>query len=105
MRDKIERLHLLDLDVAHGSDTLDYVCDELTLGLLVQHSVLIEAGPGGGWPVVRFTGPRNQLEELLNRYDGVGVFDPHRSNPDAPPAYVAPIGDSTVKMITDKLYG
>jgi hypothetical protein len=90
-QDRIERLHLLDLDIAYeeGED-LVRVCDDLTIGLLVQHSVLIPVDQmnavGNQWPVIRFTGPRNQLEELLNRYDGVtGVFDPSH-NPNWPPA-------------------
>lgn len=83
-RDRIERLHLVDLDVALSEgEVLDDVCAELTIGLLVQHSVLIEGAEQ--WPVVRFTGPRSQLEELLNRYDGVrGAFAPASVNPDAP---------------------
>lgn len=82
--DRIERLHLVDLDIALSEgEIITEVCAELTVGLLVQFSVLI---PGGDqWPVVRFTGPRSQLEELLNRYDGVrGAFTASSVNPDAP---------------------
>ena len=81
-KDEIQRLHLVDLDIAPLPDEdLNSACAELTTGLLVQHSVLIEVGPGA-WPVVRFTGPRSQLEELLNRYHGAS--DPAPWNPDHP---------------------
>ncbi len=83
---------MVDLDIAYAQDSvdesLDGACNELTVGLLVQHSVLIPANDPGvenQWPVVRFTGPRNQLEELLNRYDGVSAaFDPSEFNPNWP---------------------
>lgn len=70
--DRIERLHVVDLDVVHNPDEngLNEACAELTAGLLVQHSVLVEVGLGSGWPVVRFIGPRSQLEALMSRYRG-----------------------------------
>lgn len=85
-RPKIERTYFVDLDVVHGPDEngVRETCDELTAGLLIQHSVLIGGEKFNGWPVVRFTGPRNQLEELLNRYDGVpGAFAPDEANPES----------------------
>jgi hypothetical protein len=97
--DQIERLHLTDLVIWPGGDdpftdeNVLTACAELATGLLVQYSILIPAfveqtkrGPiVTDYPVVRFTGSRNQLEELLNRYHGVeGAFDPAPFNPDAP---------------------
>jgi len=93
--DQIERLHLTDLMIWPGGDdpftdeNVLTACAELTVGLLVQYSILIpvvhnEAEVTVDYPVVRFTGPRNQLEELLNRYHGVeGAFDPVPFNPDS----------------------
>lgn len=69
-RNPIERLYLLDLDVVlHDNETIYAVLTELTTGLLVEFNVLLEHGPVSGWPVVRFTGPRSQLEKLLDRYN------------------------------------
>lgn len=90
--DRIERMHFVDLDIAYAQDgvdeSLDGACAQLTVGLLIQHSVLIPAGDHGvmnQWPVVRFVGSRNHLTELLNRYDGVsGAFDPSQFNPNWP---------------------
>ena len=80
---KIERLHLLDLDICLHDETVEDACIELCTGLLVQFSVLIAEGPASGWPVVRFTGPRGQLEELWNRYNGVpGAFKAAPWNPE-----------------------
>lgn len=100
-RQPIERLHLVDLDVVvNEGETIEVVCSELATGLLIQHSVLIDAGPGGGWPVVRFTGPRGQLDELLNRYNGVpGAFDP---SPWTPPESISTIGDGAPADILDR---
>jgi len=70
----LERVYLVDLDIVVGDgEDVGAVCDELATGLLLQHTVLIEAGPAGGWPVVRFTGPRGQLQQLCNRYHGDGT--------------------------------
>ena len=83
---RIERLHLVDLAIAVlDGESLDDALWNLTLGLLVRHETLIDASSSGGHPVVRFTGPRSQLEELLHRYDGVpGAFPPAPYNPDPP---------------------
>ncbi len=85
----IERLHLLDLNVVTmGEDeTIEEAIAELTNGLLVQGSVLISDVIDGmrvnQWPIVRFTGPRSQLEELRNRYNGIPfTIDPDPRNPD-----------------------
>jgi len=83
----IERIHLLDLDIAPlDGESVEYACELLATGLLVQWSTLIPPieghDQGQSWPVIRFTGPRNQLEELRNRYAGVtGAFDAAPVNP------------------------
>lgn len=80
----IERVHLLDLSIATHGESTRTACEELTVGLLVQSSILISRhASGDDWNVVRFTGPRSQLEELRNRYNGVaGAFRPSDVNPD-----------------------
>lgn len=96
--DQIERLHLTDLvvwpggDLSHTDENVLAAATELTTGLLVQFSILIPAvvtrdGLAVDYPVVRFTGPRNQLEEVLNRYHGVGPLGGSPFNPDATPPY------------------
>lgn len=81
--EEIERIHLFDADIDPRGHKLEDVVAELTTGLLVQWSILIDDTVDGR-PVIRFTGPRNQLEELRNRYRGVpGAFTPSSANPDA----------------------
>lgn len=81
--EEIERVHLFDADIDLRGHKVEDVVAELIIGLLVQWSVLIDDSVDGR-PVIRFTGPRNQLEELRNRYRGVpSVFAPHPANPDA----------------------
>ena len=82
---EIERVHLLDLSIATHGESTRTACAELSVGLLVQSSILISRhASGDDWNVVRFTGPRSQLEELRNRYNGVaGAFRPSDVNPDA----------------------
>ena len=80
----IEQLFLVDLDIAAlpGQSTKE-ACKELVTGLLVRHEKLIPA-IGSDWPVIRFTGPRNQLQELINRYAGIdGTFAPAPCHPDS----------------------
>lgn len=38
----------------------------------VRHEVILEVGPAGGWPVVKFTGTRNAISELIDLYDNNG---------------------------------
>lgn len=90
--DEIQRLYMIDLELggfdtdATEEATLE-VARELATGLLVTPIVLIPAIIEGlqvnEYPVVRFSGPRNQLEELVNRYRGVSdAFAPSTHNPD-----------------------
>lgn len=79
----IERQHFVDLAIAkQGVQSTKEACKELVTGLLVRHDKLIPA-IGLDHPVIRFSGPRGQLEELVNRYRGVpGIFPPAPWNPD-----------------------
>lgn len=49
---------LPELDVMHTDDDygFDDALSELKDGTTLASSVIDESGPGGGWPVVRFTG-------------------------------------------------
>lgn len=72
----IHRLYFVDLDlVLYGSatdpDALESPEDAAALlaqMLPVEFKVLIEHGPASGWPIVRFSGSRTDLETLLRRY-------------------------------------
>lgn len=48
----------VELDVMHTDDDygFDDALSELKDGTTLASSVIDESGPGGGWPVVRFTG-------------------------------------------------
>ena len=41
----------------------------------VEWDLVTESGPGGGWPIVRFTGSAAQLTTLLMRYCSEDVDD------------------------------
>lgn len=64
------------LDVCYDATTLEAVLFELSDGLasitcrIVQH-----AGPGGGWPVVRFAGSEADVEALVRRYDPIAYAE------------------------------
>ena len=68
---------VLELDVCHPEDDpWEATCDALTAGLAVVYDLVTAVGPGGGWPVVRFTAvgspadrPR-ALRVLTARYAG-----------------------------------
>lgn len=67
---KIEVLHGVDLDlVVDESDDVRDVAADLATGLHVTFTTLVEHGPAGGWPVVRFSGPLDQVQELVRRYE------------------------------------
>lgn len=72
----IQRVHMIDLDVyvrqSYG-ENLEQVCEELTVGLPVTLHVLTEDGPSGH-PLVRFTGARDDLVELLRRYNAADLM-------------------------------
>lgn len=72
----IKRLYFVDLDLVLHEDAVgneerpEDAAALLAQMLLVEYKVLIEHGPAGGWPVVRFTGSRADLENLVKRYNG-----------------------------------
>jgi hypothetical protein len=62
--------YFIELDIAFDDEApLKECVDELTEGLLVVPSVVTMQGPGGGWPLVRFSADdREELLELIDRY-------------------------------------
>lgn len=60
----------VDLDVLYGADEeLEDVLAMMTAGTAVTTRVMEEHGPGGGWPLVNFTGPAEELVIVLGRYN------------------------------------
>jgi hypothetical protein len=51
---------VIDLDV-----TIEEALDELVAESGVRYLVLNPEGPGGGWPVVLYVGPKTELEAFL----------------------------------------
>jgi len=39
----------------------------------LNSQIVMMKGPGGGWPLVRFTGDTNQIFQMLDHYDNGGV--------------------------------
>jgi hypothetical protein len=80
----ISRLYFVDLDlVLHDSttdpDELETPEDAAALlahMMAVDFKVLVEHGPAGGWPIVRFTGSRTDLELLIHRYNSDDALSP-----------------------------
>ncbi len=72
----IQRLYFVDLDVVlhdnpDGSDESPEDAAALLCQMIpVDYKVVCEHGPAGGWPVVRFSGSRTDLENLIRRYNG-----------------------------------
>jgi len=63
----------LDLDFAHESSShagRDREVSEYAASYGVRAEVIDPSGPGGGWPVVRFTGTDRALRILAADYDG-----------------------------------
>jgi hypothetical protein len=60
----------VELDVAFGEvgGSLDKAISALTADTAVTSRVLVEHGPGGGWPVVEFHGTPGDVLVLLRRY-------------------------------------
>lgn len=59
----------VELDTCFSADeTIEGVIVELTRGLNVTGVVAVENGPGGGWPIVSFDGPREELARVAARY-------------------------------------
>lgn len=62
----------IELDIVNESEALDVILPRMTEGYDgITYSVVTLDGPGGGWPLVRFTGPRNSIQAMLdNEYVG-----------------------------------
>lgn len=60
----------VELDTCFNPDTetIGEVIVELVRDLNVTGVVAVENGPGGGWPIVCFDGPREQLARVAARY-------------------------------------
>lgn len=60
------------LDLAHDEPTVEQAITmtiaDLEFGADIAGEVLEEHGPGGGWPLVRFTGSRDAIRELIVDY-------------------------------------
>lgn len=68
---RIRVLHFVDLDIIYDRylESPHDAALSLTDGLsAVEATVLRHFGPDG-WPVVRFSGPVDQLEALIDRYE------------------------------------
>jgi hypothetical protein len=61
----------MELDTTYGNDeTIESVIAGLTAGTSVTGTVINENGPAGGWPVVAYEGPEDELAIVNARYDG-----------------------------------
>lgn len=69
----------MEFDVAYGTnavkETLADALAELTRGLTVLTEVVVEHGPAGGWPIVKFSGPVHHLAAVVTRYAGEDQAD------------------------------
>lgn len=60
----------IQLDVSFGStETVQDAIREMTEDTEITGRVVIEHGPGGGWPVVEFTGPDDEITRLEANYE------------------------------------
>jgi len=57
---------ILDLDWANENDPIGI---SAAFRLDLARETLVEVGPGGGWPIIRFSGEFNKLNTLRNEYD------------------------------------
>lgn len=57
-----------ELDIAYDDETLEEAVTSLIDTEPLTWAVVNESGPGGGWPIVRFDGPRDALSRMLGRY-------------------------------------
>lgn len=72
MTDTITSLWSIELDIAYDAEhdrevAVQTLVEEPSSGV-VRYELVREVGPGGGWPVYRFTGTFGQLAELLLAY-------------------------------------
>lgn len=79
----------VDLDVVlrPGECTSDAVYS-VTKGVNAIGEVIEESGAGGGWPVVRFTGPRDDLIKPIAQYSRVHPRGPLGPEERAQAAYL-----------------
>ena len=65
-------MHYIDLDIAYENETLWQACERLAgEDSSVAWKVVNESGPGGGWPVVRFSANDAQtLWSVVYAYEG-----------------------------------
>jgi len=62
-----------ELDVCymdHEGETIEQALAALTAGTAIVATVVLEHGPAGGWPLVRFEGADAELRTMLMRYSG-----------------------------------
>jgi hypothetical protein len=60
------------LDVMYtDAEGLTAALTELTEGTAVETEVILEHGPAGGWPLVRFSGPVGELRTVVKRYNAL----------------------------------
>lgn len=58
----------LQLDVAHEEDTVEEALATIPADIGVTHEVVDPNGPGGGWPIVEFTGSDEAIERLVREW-------------------------------------
>lgn len=59
----------IDLDIAYDEGSFKSAVDDLVGDLYVMASVVTMDGPGGGWPLVRFSADSwEPINDLIDRY-------------------------------------
>lgn len=66
-----DEVKTLELDVAHDEPLLETLI-EMTEGTTISYRIVNPHGPGGGWPVVAFTGKDRELRRMLTDHYGAG---------------------------------
>lgn len=62
----------------HLGETLASALESLEFSFQVRATVLVEQGPGGGWPIVQYEGLRDHIESLLREafdYDDAEITE------------------------------
>lgn len=75
LRNDMDDLITIELDVAYDKDISEV--GEFAQEHGVEYKIIEEHGPGGGWPVVQFTGNKENMKNLVLAYaDGdIGMLD------------------------------
>jgi hypothetical protein len=55
----------------HLGETRDFAINEVATRFNLTGEVIQESGPGGGWPVVRFTGELTDVQRFEEWYDSL----------------------------------